>query len=842
MNGKNVVAWIGPFLFAVWASATDPPAARPGWSPRVFTDQQSFLQAAEIEHTSNFENLPPSPLDHPLFFEQVTYATWDESRLGETSATLIRSGTSQMGSSLGNNSFPDLTLSFGRGRMVTAIGFHVIPCYQEAGDWEITLTSPAGTSFVESFSHPASLAPHYRGFHAPEGIVSVRVSRPKGKWSPNHEIDNVSRSAIVSADIAPKIAIQANLPAPVETIVRRRSGRTSSPLEPAVAAVWKDAGVGTHPQYAELFRDEARANSVAPVDMRRILAGWGRIKILRGTPEHLRFLCDDGHVVLAWQGELATALHYGQAQERFHYNLEWLGYRVVAGREPIEALGKRLGLSVSDIEDWTHTKNYHVYTRKVGETEIAVLCAFSDYTGSSRFMSGIVFQWLVTREYPRPRPTLGETLAVLPDWFPVSYLKESFFATMNTEPIRACSAGRGLTIDFAENVSKRLTDLLEGDGFEYRGEREPNRDGGVMKNWLRNADLTHATITTYPDSTRTVFTCSPPQHKGELQTSRTPPLHPSQLLPQSKRPILQFGQLSFANPKLKRQSRIFHDLAERIAADDWLVQGYKDVRNMPRPEYHARWQTADVRGSSFIRRLLPYRDLEIRLAGRISDETNDQIVGGYVSGRWVPSEGWAASVNCRLGEPFGLGPWVTVQSIDRQSIAFSLDTESPKAIRLLYNCASAEVRQDEIRSYTYTAGLPDDPGAQSSPGADAANRRRFFALYESPESLRDTVIEDLDTLRAIAREQIPRFENVTLIDWRGVDSGNPPREGIVTEHLPTERTKRELLERVLAELDSREKTLREQCEPIYNAVKTALPLHEVLDSLLEERDPKAQQK
>jgi hypothetical protein len=120
---------------------------------------------------------------------------------------------------------------------------------------------------------------------------------------------------------------------------------------------------------------------------------------------------------------------------------------------------------------------------------------------------------------------------------------------------------------------------------------------------------------------------------------------------------------------------------------------------------------------------------------------------------------------------------------------------------------------------------------ERSPEEAAEAEQRFLALFESPTHLRDIVIDDLDTLRKTARAEISQLKNVGVVDTRPDAEPELGPKMTVDEVPPTEETRQQLLDEVLATLDAREKLIRENCEPIHAAITSALPLGEIWDSL-----------
>ena len=634
---------------------------------------------------------------------------------------------------------------------------------------------------------------------------------------------------------------------PLETIVDRQPGPASSPLEAAIAGMWRDASIGTDPQYGKLFPPEAVAKAIGPVDMRRVIVFWPGEKSARDyRVPGCRFECAGGRVVLSWSAELASKYDEAQTRELFESAVKGQGYRALDDKrdgadekEWIQVLAGRTGLSPESLRRWAHSRQCRVYTRKAGETELVAIAEATDWVGSSTSRSGLDFEWFATRPYAHEEPTLAEALAVLPPWFKLPWFDASLYQSLGNERVIGCSVGRGGGVTFKEDVREKVAKALEACGFEYYEESEPLRGGAVQKTWFRYTDTTFASITTYPNSSRTLFGCQEPQHKG---TPKLPPRHPSLRVPWSKRPILEFEQLPFSDASFKRQVRLFHDLAERVAAKDWLVRRYQDLRYSSAPRYVAVWQTSDVSGNEYPRNVRPYRSMGIALSGP-SARGEEQVTTAGVGGRWVPLEGWAASVSLEVHSapqkvPFGTGTLAFVALVKAHDRFFRLDAgRSENVIRLTEYFVSVFVQPDRTLCYEYKGQLPSASSLRDSAEDLAESRRRFLALYASPESLRDTVLAQLEKLRRLVQDQIPRLEGVNVIDYSGVRSDSPPIPSPAARlHPPSEETKKALLDQTLAELDSREKLVRENYREMHAAINKALPLGEVLDSLLAEEN------
>ncbi len=367
---------------------------------------------------------------------------------------------------------------------------------------------------------------------------------------------------------------------------RASESATSDELKRAITGMMADADITSDRKYQQLLQKDQQ-NAIAPTDMRHMLTSWEGRKSLRKWPSLLRFTYDDERVRLSWSGEIGNSFPVAKALERFDAAMKERGYDILVEAKAVNDLRRRLGLPF-DKEPLSDSPFSHGYTRTVGETQLAAFAHASDYTGG-RLKSGVEFCWIATRTYPDQPPTLGEALDAVPKMFRVPFLKPSFFEALASEKVVSCYAGRGLGIEFKDDVYDRLVKALEATGFEYYDELGPLRNG-TQKRWYRFTDVTYAQIITNTETKHTRFSCQEPQHKGEPKTTKPPLPHPSLRVPLAKRLVLELDQISFADPELQKTTRIFHDFAETIAGDDWFVHQYKDMRNSSRPSYVAKWQ------------------------------------------------------------------------------------------------------------------------------------------------------------------------------------------------------------------------------------------------------------
>ena len=392
----------------------------------------------------------------------------------------------------------------------------------------------------------------------------------------------------------------------------RQRGPDSSPLEQAVAAIWKDAGVAADPQHEQLLGGHSLPHlRSTPHDLRKLQTDWPGDKFLTTSPIFYLF-CHHGQLDFRWHAKITSAMDEDEAGTQLATMLEPLGYQRLSTQEEIASIAKSVSLSLAP--------RTIVYARKSGDTELAIFLEVQHQIGSPKYRTGTEITLVARRPYQGPQPTLDETLAVLPAWARVKYLHESFYASLGKEPITALFAGMGLAVHFEKPITDQLIKVLESGGFELEA-RPANDlpDGSVQRTWYRYTDITYAHIITPKDGKSVRFSCQAPQHQGEPITKKPPRLHPVLALRDAERPVLEFEQLPFADDELKRLTRLFQDLAEQTAGKDWLVQHYKDVRHSASPHYVASWRMSEVKGSGYLTNDRRYRGLSIGVEGRAVD-------------------------------------------------------------------------------------------------------------------------------------------------------------------------------------------------------------------------------
>ena len=582
------------------------------------------------------------------------------------------------------------------------------------------------------------------------------------------------------------------------------------PLKQSVEGIWKDAGISSDAEYQAVTK--LSAEGVAPLDMRTIIVNWPKPRDVRDLRRKLTANFEKEHVTLAWTAEIACGEEDEPARQRFLAMLTKQGYRPADTNER-----NALALTTPLI-----SKEGDLLIRQVGETELIVSFGALPYSGSDTFLSGVRFTWLA-RCPSRAPDTLTEAFDALPAWMKVKHLDDQFYSSIADEPVTSLASGGDLWIKFARPVTDKLVKALEQNGFEYDCELSPKQDGSTQKQWYRFSDVTFASIISTADGkTQTLF-CQMPQHDGPPITDKPPPQHPSLKLPPEKRPILSLDQLPLGDGELRRQAKLFHALAESIAQKDWKVEGYKDERWSPHPWYVAQWQTSVVKSTYYVKRDRPYHGITIRLSGENKD-ASDHLKSLGVSGVSVPAAGWAAQASYYLSisdDGQAKKELLAIVALVGNSEPFSFD-----GTQLTVRYVSASVSEGN-RSYSYAfyAQLPQ-----------ANFERAARMLCNTPETLRDEFLADIDSLRKHAREQFDSGLGMTMTDWRDVRSDRPPQKEPISQRPPSEETKQALWAEVEKYLARQENVIRENFREIHAAVRRALPMDTLLDKLNRE-DP-----
>ena len=599
-------------------------------------------------------------------------------------------------------------------------------------------------------------------------------------------------------------------------VVQEDESTGKSVLVKEVDSLWKDAEIESDADYQKLNRNAVAEQAIGPADLRALLGSWEGRKSLRDWPSDLTLRCQQEQLNVSWTGEIANVYDSSEAVKRFDDAMEELGYQVLTDRKTIASRASGTGVTEAEFDRWKRSMNYHGYSRKIGDTDQIVFADAADFTGGNDIQSGVKYWWFVCRTYRHPQPTLAEALSAMPEWFQTKYLGGSFYKALSGEMISSLQAGNGTSIEFVKNVYDKVVTELEKDNFEYRREHEPLI--GIQKTWYRYADATYAHMTTFPDSERVRFSCQKPQRKGVAQIGKPLPIHPSLQLPISKRPVLELDQLTFASPDLKRRVQVFHNFAEQTGGEDWVTQRYKDVRYSDVARYSGMWQTSKVNSaSSFFKKSLPYQEYSIALEGSKVKGDSELITNVSLGGRFVPERGWAAAVNIYSNGSC----YAVVGLVKDENSNFSFDVNgSNQVISLSQSSVKSTVKEDPKLRYEFEVRLP----FKTTPEAAKSRHKHVVSLFESPESLLDTVLSDIETLRRIATEEVSQPEKITATDWSNVRSDNPPRPLPPFRAPPSEAVQQKLLAEIRSQLDAREKILRENSQQMHAALKKAFPV------------------
>jgi len=580
-------------------------------------------------------------------------------------------------------------------------------------------------------------------------------------------------------------------------------------LKGTVDHIWTDADVGNDEVWSALISEELREFAAAPGDMRNICTTLSGNEPLRSWPTDMNFSCQQEHVSFQWTVVIPSALEFDAALKRLSAEMKAKGYTVPTGLDSQTLFPESRIFRGPD-----GNRNRAVFQRVIDGTTITVIAESRPFTGSKRLISGLNLEWYVTRRYAEAHPEFREALAVLPGNFRADYLDDGFYRKFGDRKISKCFAHHnGVGATFVDDVGGIIVKHLEDNGFRFSNEFEP-RNGRTSKAWNRFTDSTYAYIDKTADMKETGFRCHAPQHKGPPRSGQPLPTHPSLKLPISKRPVRTLSELSFANNRLKNVANYFDGLAQRTAKQTWQIQKYKDHRYSNSPYYKAFWQTSEAQGSMYLPRSRPFQAISIELKGAHKEE-DDVISCVKARGRWVPLTGWAAIVDYAEADSVYGGNdmcWARLGFIEHenQNNPFS----DKNVVMLTRPVVSQSVKQDKLR-FECKAVLPWD----GTPKGKAAYRRRFLKMYESAEVMRDLVIADLKTVREVAIQQI---ETNQIQGWS--HSNGRPMPFDVETNLPSDETKRTLLDAVTEFTTTRIDAVRRDHSKIYQAMVKALPL------------------
>lgn len=164
----------------------------------MFTDSQSFFQAAQVVSTETFDEIPSRTIIGvgSVSLDGITYTSADPSAQWFTSNSFV--SVSPPNQLTQRNVLAPATLTFAGGGQTDAVGFYLEPGSSIPGGlYRFDLTSPFGGSFTATTGVIAAAV--FRGFTSSDGISSLTVTplNVPGGVS-NFDLDNVSRGAITS--------------------------------------------------------------------------------------------------------------------------------------------------------------------------------------------------------------------------------------------------------------------------------------------------------------------------------------------------------------------------------------------------------------------------------------------------------------------------------------------------------------------------------------------------------------------------------------------------------------------------------------------------------------------
>jgi hypothetical protein len=584
--------------------------------------------------------------------------------------------------------------------------------------------------------------------------------------------------------------------------------KSSQLLRQVVDRILKDAVVETDPEYQALLK-QPTSNLAAPSDMRRVILDWSKDRRFNNWPNELRVNFEDQKLTFLWSGTLPCGEEVQFCRQKFVEMLAKQGYLPLE-KEQVAAFEEKWTARVGD--------QHGIQIRKNGETEILVSFEVLPAVGSRLNRSMVNFTWFARSSFQAAKPKLADAIAVLPAWMKATYLDDKFYSLLGSESIDGMTSGRNISISFTQPIQDKLVAALEQTGFDFSKEHSPQRNGNVQKSWTRFSDLTYAHVVSSADEKGAQFTCQTPQRKGDPVTMKPPPGHPSLKLPFEKRPILKLNQLEFIDDKFQRRVQLFHELFDQLAPKTWEVQLYKDMRYTPTPLYTAYWQSSKVVSTQYLLTDRPYESLTINLK-RTDMQGLEPLNSIEVRGVLVSLQGWAATISYRE-DHFHQGKKDQALFADvrlaEQGQVFSFGT-----LQFARPSVRAEANETEILRYRFEVlAAPQD------------FQRTLKTLYDTPEILRDHLLENLAMLRLRAREHLEAGTDLVAYDHSNVRSDNPPRPASTSKKHPfSEKTKKAILDDIERQLTTQEAFIRGNFRPIHAAIQQALPLQKMREEL-----------
>jgi hypothetical protein len=202
---------------------------------KVFDAESNFLQTGLVVSTETFDEFPvdtvvgtgTTVLDGVTYTSSEPTASWIAGIHIHQVPPQYISPPNDFGTTLIGND----TLTFGPGGSSDAIGFYILTA-GETTTYNIIVTTADGQTFFEPLVGDPN--PSFRGFVAPEGIVSVEVTNAFSPSGINYSFDNVSRGQIAVSAV-PEPDLRLPLAGGLATLVwARRRKRLRSQLTDSV--------------------------------------------------------------------------------------------------------------------------------------------------------------------------------------------------------------------------------------------------------------------------------------------------------------------------------------------------------------------------------------------------------------------------------------------------------------------------------------------------------------------------------------------------------------------------------------------------------------------------------
>jgi len=122
---------------------------------------------------------------------------------------------------------------------------------------------------------------------------------------------------------------------------------------------------------------------------------------------------------------------------------------------------------------------------------------------------------------------------------------------------------------------------------------------------------------------------------------------------------------------------------------------------------------------------------------------------------------------------------------------------------------------DRYLTYSYTITRQNLP--------QKSRDDRLSTFFQSPNTLRDAALAEIEMLRIIAREEITTGTRISVTEHSKIRVKNPPQEISVEREALPESVRNKLLEQIDRQLDSYAQTLEDHHEAIHSALVKAMP-------------------